>query len=91
MTKADLLNAMSEKMGITKKEVEKFLLSLNETVHEGLNKNEKVILPGLGNVKLRYRKAKKCIVPKSERVVNVPAHNVPVFRVNKKFKHIFKK
>ncbi|XXP77532.1 MAG: HU family DNA-binding protein [Lettuce witches'-broom phytoplasma] len=91
MTKSDLLNAMSDKLGVTKKEVESFLLSLNETVEEGLHKNEKVILPGLGTIQLKHRKARKCKVPKSEQVISVPAQDVPVFKVNKNFKEIFKK
>lgn len=91
MTKSDLLNAMSDKLGVTKKEVEKFLLSLNETIKEGLHKNEKIILPGLGTVQLKHRKERKCKVPTSEQVSTVPAQDVPVFKVNKKFKEIFKK
>lgn len=91
MTKLDLLNAMSDKLRVTKTEVEKFLISLNETIEEGLRKNEKIILPGLGTVQLKHRKERKCKVPKSEKVLTVPAQDVPVFKVNKKFKEIFKK
>ncbi|WP_268869307.1 HU family DNA-binding protein [Italian clover phyllody phytoplasma] len=50
-----------------------------------------MILPGLGTVQLKHRKERKCKVPKSEKVLTVPAQDVPVFKVNKKFKEIFKK
>ncbi|MDW3617631.1 MAG: HU family DNA-binding protein [Candidatus Phytoplasma pruni] len=91
MTKSDLLIAMSDKLGVNKKEVEKFLLSLNETIKKGLHEDAKIILPGLGIVRLKHRKERKCKVPKSEQVLTVPAQDVPIFKVNKKFKEIFKK
>ncbi|WCA22573.1 HU family DNA-binding protein [Candidatus Phytoplasma oryzae] len=90
MTKLELINLISKKTKMTKKEANVFFDHLNEIIIESLNKNEKVPMPGLGIIQLRDRKAKDCKLPNQPEPRHVPAHVVPVLRMSKKIKSIFK-
>ncbi|KXT29391.1 bacterial DNA-binding family protein [Candidatus Phytoplasma oryzae] len=90
MTKLKLISKISEISNISKKEANDFFNTLNNVIIDALKNQEKVFVPGLGIIQLRDRKERKCKVPKINRIVNVPAHITPVFKMNKKFKSIFK-
>ena len=58
MNKQELLSAMAEKSGLTKKDSEAALAAFIETVQDTLKKGEKVQLIGFGSFEVRDRAAR---------------------------------
>ncbi|WP_323847518.1 MAG: HU family DNA-binding protein [Phytoplasma sp.] len=99
MNKLKLISKISEELGVKKDQIETFLISLNKIVVESLKEEKennpdakviKVIVGDLGAVHLKHRKERICKVPKSEKVLTIPAQDVPVFKISKKVKDSFK-
>ncbi|WIA07519.1 MAG: DNA-binding protein HU [Candidatus Phytoplasma cynodontis] len=90
MTKLKLINSMTEKMDITKKEANEFFNHLNQIILDALQNEEKVPVPGLGIIQLKNRQEKNCKLPKQSEIHHIPEHVVPVFRMNKKIKSLFR-
>lgn len=55
MNKTELISAMAEKSGLTKKDAEKALNAFVDAVTEALSKGEKVQLVGFGSFEVRER------------------------------------
>lgn len=88
MNKSELVNAISEKTGITKKDSEKFLNAFIETVEETLSKKEKLQLVGFGTFEVRKREPRKARNPQTNEEIIIPASNAPVFKAGKALKDI---
>ena len=58
MTKNDLISAIAEKGGYSKKEAEQALAAVTETITEALVKGEKVSIVGFGAFEVRDRAAR---------------------------------
>ena len=58
MNKTELIAAVAEKTGLTKKDAEKALGALIETVKEAVAKDEKVQLIGFGTFEARFKAGK---------------------------------
>ncbi len=83
MTKAQLISTLSEKLGMTQKDVKHFLSTFNEIIYKETKKNGGFSIPGLGKFVLLKRKAWKGRNPLTGETVTVPAKNVVKFRVSK--------
>jgi DNA-binding protein HU-beta len=86
VNKADLITSIAEKSGLTKKDAEKSLKALMESVEESLEKNEKVQLVGFGTFEVRERAERKGRNPKTLEEITIPASKVPVFKAGKELK-----
>ena len=90
MNKTELVAAVAEKTGLTKKDAEKALCALIETVKEEVAKNEKVQLIGFGTFEARKRNARTGKNPQSGEAIEIPAEipaaTVPAFKAGKAFK-----
>ncbi|EXM39472.1 MULTISPECIES: HU family DNA-binding protein [Ruminococcus] len=86
MKKAELLAAIAEKNGSTKKNAEAALDAVISTITEALEKGEKVAIPGFGTFEVRDRAAKKSINPATKQPIDVPAKKVPAFKAAKALK-----
>lgn len=86
MNKADLISAMAEKSGMTKKDSEKALNAFMETVEETLVKRDKVQLVGFGTFEVRERSARKGRNPQTGEEIDIPAARVPAFKAGKALK-----
>lgn len=86
MNKTELIAAVAEKTGLTKKDAEKALCALIETVKEEVAKNEKVQLIGFGTFEARKRNARTGKNPQSGEAIEIPAATVPAFKAGKAFK-----
>lgn len=85
MTKAELISAVAEK-GYSKKEAEKIITDVFETIAETLDKGEKVSVSHFGVFDVRERAEKTVINPQTKKSVVVPAKKVPVFKAGKTLK-----
>ena len=91
MTKADLIAAVAAKADITKKDADKAVAAVLESIEEALVKGDKVQLVGFGTFEVRDRKAKEAINPATKQKIKVPAKKAPAFKAGKALKEIQKK
>jgi len=73
MTKAELIDAVSEKAGVSKAEAEKTIGAFFELVVASAIKGEKVAWPGFGSFSTSSRKARVGRNPQTGAPVQVPA------------------
>ena len=86
MNKIELITAMAEKSGLTKKDSENALKAFIESVEEALASGDKVQLVGFGTFETRERAAREGRNPRTKEVIQIPATTVPVFKAGKEFK-----
>lgn len=86
MTKADLVNAMAEKAGLTKADAEKALKAFTDAVTEALKAGEKVSLVGFGTFSVGERAARTGQNPQTGEKIQIAAAKSPRFKVGKALK-----
>ena len=80
MNKADLVSALAEKTGATKKAAEASLDALTETITDALKKGEKITLVGFGSFEVKKRAARKGRNPQTGKTISIPAKKVVKFK-----------
>ncbi|MCI9598726.1 MAG: HU family DNA-binding protein [Firmicutes bacterium] len=87
MNKAELVAAVAEKTGFTKKDAEVAVNAFVGSVEEALVKGEKVQLIGFGTFETRHRKARQGRNPRQPgEVIDIAASKAPVFKAGKALK-----
>ena len=86
MNKADLVAAVAEKAGFTKKDAEISINAVLETVTETLVKGEKVQLVGFGTFEVSERKAREGRNPQTGKTMKIAASKAPKFKAGKALK-----
>ena len=86
MNKVDLVAAIADKTEMTKKDSEKALNALIESIEVALKKDDKVQLIGFGSFEVRARAARKGRNPQTNKEINIPASKAPVFKAGKALK-----
>lgn len=80
MYKADLVNAMAEKAGMTKVQAKKALDAMLDATVETLKKGEKVVLLGFGTFSVVERPARKGRNPRTGEVIKIKASKSVKFK-----------
>lgn len=86
MTKAEFIDAIAANGDYSKKDAEKALKTVINTITDSLVKGEKISLVGFGTFEVKDRAAKTAINPRTGETVNVPAKKVPTFKAGKGLK-----
>ena len=86
MNKNDLVNAVAEKAGLSKKAAEQTVGIVFDAITEGLVKEGKVQLVGFGAFEIRNRSARMGRNPKTKEPIPIAASKVPVFKPGKQLK-----
>ena len=86
MKKAEFVQAVAEKAGLSKKDTEAVLDAAIETITEALAAGKNVSFIGFGTFTTAERAARKAKVPGTGQVVDVPATRAVKFKVGKKLK-----
>lgn len=86
MTKADLINLIAEKGEYSKKDAEKALSTVIDSITDVLSSGDKITLVGFGTFEVRDRAAKEAINPLTKEPVHVPAKKVPAFKAGRALK-----
>mgnify|MGYP001267775181 CR=1 FL=1 len=91
MTKADIVNSVSEATGLTKVETEAVLEGVLQSISSSLKKGERIDIRGFGSfiVKKRAEKIARNISKNTQ--ITIPAHNIPKFKPAKTFVEKVKK
>lgn len=88
MNKAELITAVAEKSGFSKKDTEKVLNSTLETITETLKDGDKVQLVGFGVFETKDRAARIGRNPRTKEEIQIPASRIPVFKAGKALKDV---
>lgn len=86
MTKAELVTEVAAKSGLTKKDTEKAIAGVIETITETLGKGESIQLVGFGTFEVRDRAARTGINPQTKKKIQIPATKVPAFKAGRGLK-----
>ena len=86
MNKTELVAAIAEKAGISKKDADKALAAFLETVTDEMKKGEKIQLVGFGTFEVRERAERTGINPQTKQTIKIAALKNPVFKAGKALK-----
>ena len=86
MNKGELIDAVAEKAGVTKKQADAVLSAALESVIDAVATQEKVTLVGFGSFEARKRKAGEGRNPQTGEKMDIPETWVPAFSAGKLFK-----
>ncbi len=83
MTKAELVEKVSEKINLAKKDTEVIVNTVFNSITDALSKGDKVELRGFGSFRLRKRNSREGRNPKTGATVVIPAKRIPFFKPGK--------
>lgn len=86
MKKAEFVQEVAGKAGLSKKDAEAALDAVLETITDALTDGKTVSFIGFGTFSTAERAARKAKVPGTDRVVDVAATTAVKFKVGKKLK-----
>lgn len=91
MNKAELAQALSEKLNISKREAEDMINAFVELTIATLKKDEEVVLTGFGAFSAKTRAARTGVNPQNPtQKIQIPAVKVPKFKAGKALKDALK-
>ncbi len=86
MNKTELIAAVAEKAEISKKDADKAVAAVIDTIVDTLKAGDKVALVGFGNFEVKERAARTGINPLTKEKINIAASKAPAFKAGKAFK-----
>ncbi len=86
MNKTELIVAIAEKAGTTRKDTEKVVSAMLEVIADQLAKGDRIQLVGFGAFETKHRAARQGRNPRTKEPVQIPATTVPVFKAGKALK-----
>lgn len=86
MNKTELVAAMADQAGLSKKDTEKALKAFTDVVADELKKGGKVQLVGFGTFEVSKRAAREGRNPQSGAVMKIAASKAPKFKAGKALK-----
>ena len=86
MNKSDLITAVADKAGISKKDAEKAVSALLDTVVEKVASGDEIRIVGFGTFERRERKERTGSDPRTGKQIKIAASKVPALKPGKSFK-----
>lgn len=86
MTKAELINAVADKTGLSKKDSEKAVGAVVDVITDALVEGDKVALVGFGTFETKTRNERQGVNPVTKEPMTIPAATVPSFKAGKALK-----
>lgn len=86
MTKADIIDKISDGTGLTKLETEAVVNGFMTVVKNEMLRGGRVDLRGFGAFTVQHRAARTARNPRTNTPVHVPASTIPVFKPSKEFR-----
>ncbi|MGM0877786.1 MAG: HU family DNA-binding protein [Bacillota bacterium] len=90
MNKTELVNAVTEKAELSKKDAAKAVEAVFETISKTLAAEEKIQLIGFGTFEVRERAARTGRNPQTGEEMQIPASKVSAFKPGKELKEAVK-
>ena len=86
MNKTELIAAVAQKTGLTKKDAERVVSATVDTIVESMVKGEKVQISGFGIFEAKTREARVGRNPRTKQTIELPATRLPAFKASKTLK-----
>lgn len=86
MNKKELVEAVSIKKSMTKKEAEELVDTVFDTITDSLLAGNKVLISGFGTFKVNNRKERKGVSPKTKEIMVIPASKTLSFKPSNRLK-----
>lgn len=86
MNKTELIASVAQKAELTKKDAEKAVKAIFESISEELSKGGKVQVIGFGTFEVRERSAREGRNPQDGSKITIPASKSPAFKAGKQLK-----
>ena len=86
MNKTDIIAAVAQKTGMTKKDAERVINATVETIEASLVKGDKVQISGFGIFEVKAREARVGRNPRTKETIQIPATRLPAFKASKALK-----
>ena len=86
MNKVELTAAVAAKAGLTKKDADKAVSAVIDSIIAALAKGDKVQLVGFGTFEVRKRAARTGRDLQTKKTIQIPASKQPAFKAGKAFK-----
>jgi len=86
MNKTELIAAVAESAGLTKKDTERVVNAAIDAITVSLVKGEKVQISGFGTIENKEREARVGRNPHTREEIHIPATRVPGFKASKALK-----
>ena len=83
MTKADIIERVSEQTGFTKVETDYIFNTILETIKNSLENGDRIEIRGFGNFTVKHLPGKEARNPKTNEKVWVKERFIPKFKVSK--------
>lgn len=90
VNKDALIDAISKKNDLSKKDVEIVIDSLTDEITNSIRSGSKVTLTGFGTFRVSKRAAREGINPQTKERIQIPAMSVPKFTAGKALKEAVK-
>ena len=87
MTKADLVEAIHEKVGLSKKESADIVELVFDTMKDTLESADKIKISGFGNFEVRDKRSRVGRNPQTGDVIEIPARRVLTFKPSQVLKN----
>ena len=85
MNKTELIASVAEKSGISKKDAEKAVAAVIDTIVETVAAGDKIQIVGFGTFEQRTRNARTGCDPRTGKSIEIPASKVPAFKAGRQF------
>ena len=85
MTKAELVNTISNKLGTEKNETQKVVEAFMQEIRTSMYNGDNVYLRGFGSFIIKTRAEKTGRNISKNTTIKIPAHNIPAFKPAKVF------
>jgi DNA-binding protein HU-beta len=86
MNKAELIDRISEKSGLSKVDANTALEAVTDVITDAMKAGEEIVLVGFGSFKVGSRSARTGRHPQTGKAMNIAASKVVKFKVGKKLK-----
>ena len=86
MTKADIVAAVADELYLSRKDAEKAVNLVFNSVKTGLKQGDKVAIAGFGTFEVRERAARTGRNPRTGEDITIPAQRTPAFKAGKDLK-----
>ena len=91
MNKTELIAAVAEKAGLTKKDADRVVAATFETIAQAMANGDKVQVSGFGIFDTKKREARTGLNPRTKETIQIPATTQPVFKAGKALKDLVSK
>ena len=88
MTKIEMVEKVSSKINLTKKDTERVVKIVLESIIQALAQGDKVELRGFGTFRVRSRESRDGRNPRTGDTVRIPSKKVPFFKAGKKLREL---